>query len=133
VKVDLKAKKLNAARTISGSIPRAQSLLSVSTMARCSPRMRGAAIYRGPGARLGPVAARSGAQPLRVLEWLNYVGTELHKGYSPLWNPGSTDEAKQATRELLAKKFDYVQQQLGEAPISPARPLPFPMPISSSC
>jgi len=52
----------------------------------------------------------------RVLEWLNYVATELHKGFAPLWNPSSTDEAKEATRQLLAKKFDYVQEQLGNGP-----------------
>jgi glutathione S-transferase len=52
----------------------------------------------------------------RVLEWLNYVATELHKGFAPLWNPASTDEAKQATRDLLSKKFDFVQKQLGNGP-----------------
>jgi glutathione S-transferase len=52
----------------------------------------------------------------RVLEWLNYVATELHKGFGPLWNPASSDEVKQSTRDLLAKKFDFVQQQLGDGP-----------------
>lgn len=52
----------------------------------------------------------------RVLEWLNYVATELHKGFAPLWNPAAASEWKQATREQLAKKFDYVEQQLGERP-----------------
>ena len=52
----------------------------------------------------------------RVLEWLNYVATELHKGFGPLWNPAAASEWKQATREQLAKKFDYVEQQLGERP-----------------
>ena len=52
----------------------------------------------------------------RALEWLNYIATELHKGFAPLWNAASTPEAKEATRELLAKKFDYVQERLGEGP-----------------
>lgn len=52
----------------------------------------------------------------RVIEWLNYVATELHKGFGPLWNPTSTPEAKEATREILGKKFDYVQGQLGSGP-----------------
>jgi glutathione S-transferase len=52
----------------------------------------------------------------RVLEWLNYVATELHKGFGPLWNPVSADEWKQATRELIAKKFDYVDKELGDGP-----------------
>jgi glutathione S-transferase len=50
----------------------------------------------------------------RVLEWLNFVATELHKGFGPLWNPRAATEWKQATRDLLAKKFDYVEQQLGD-------------------
>jgi glutathione S-transferase len=52
----------------------------------------------------------------RVLEWLNYIATELHKGFGPLWNPASSAEAKDAARDLLAKKFDYVQQRLGDGP-----------------
>ncbi|MEO8175370.1 MAG: glutathione transferase GstA [Sphingomicrobium sp.] len=52
----------------------------------------------------------------RVLEWLNYIATELHKGFGPLWNPTSPEEVKQATRDLLAKKFDYVQAKLGDGP-----------------
>jgi glutathione S-transferase len=72
---------------------------------------------------IGDQAPQSGLFPgagdfqrYRVLEWLNYVATELHKGFGPLWNPTSPDSLKQATRELLAKKFDYVQEQLGERP-----------------
>lgn len=52
----------------------------------------------------------------RVLEWLTYVSTELHKGFAPLWNPASAEDAKQAARDLLAKKFDYVQTRLDERP-----------------
>ena len=52
----------------------------------------------------------------RVIEWLNYVATELHKGFGPLWNPTSADDLKEATRGLLAKKFDYVQERLGNGP-----------------
>jgi glutathione S-transferase len=48
----------------------------------------------------------------RVLEWLNYIATELHKGYGPLWNPGASAESKQGAREMLAKKFDFVEQHL---------------------
>ena len=52
----------------------------------------------------------------RVLEWVNYVATELHKGFGPLWNPASAPEWKQATRELVGKKFDYVEGRLGDGP-----------------
>jgi glutathione S-transferase len=52
----------------------------------------------------------------RALEWLNYIATELHKGFGPLWNPASTGEAKEDARTLLGKKFDYVRQRLGDGP-----------------
>ena len=52
----------------------------------------------------------------RVLEWLNFVATELHKGFAPLWNPAAASEWKQATRDQLGKKFDFVEQQLGDGP-----------------
>ncbi|WP_421594938.1 glutathione transferase GstA [Rahnella sp. PD4] len=43
-----------------------------------------------------------------ALEWLNYVATELHKGFSPLFNPKTPEEFKTLTREALSKKFAYV-------------------------
>ncbi len=70
---------------------------------------------------IGDSAPQSGLLPplgdfrrYRVLEWLNYIATELHKGFGPLWNPSATPEAKEAARQLLAKKFDYVQERLGD-------------------
>ena len=52
----------------------------------------------------------------RVLEWLNFVATELHKGFAPLWNPAAASEWKQAARDQLGKKFDFVEQQIGDGP-----------------
>ena len=49
----------------------------------------------------------------RVLEWLNFIATELHKGFGPLWNPAASQDSKQAARDLLAKRFDYAEKQLG--------------------
>lgn len=57
----------------------------------------------------------SGLRRYRVLEWVVYVSTELHKGYGPLWKGGS-DEEKAKAREALGQKFDFVQAQLGEGP-----------------
>jgi glutathione S-transferase len=72
---------------------------------------------------VGDLAPESGLLPrigdfqrYRVLEWLNYIATELHKGFGPLWNPASPNDVKEATRGLLAKKFDYVQERLGDGP-----------------
>ena len=57
-----------------------------------------------------------GIERYRLLEWLNFIATELHKGFGPLWNPATPDEYKQATREALGKKFDYLQEKIGDGP-----------------
>jgi glutathione S-transferase len=49
----------------------------------------------------------------RVLEWLGYIATELHKGFGPLWSPQTPEELKEVTRGTIAKKFDFVQERLG--------------------
>ncbi|HEU0133364.1 MAG TPA: glutathione transferase GstA [Allosphingosinicella sp.] len=58
----------------------------------------------------------SGIERYRLLEWLNFIATELHKGFGPLWNPATPGEFKEATREALGKKFDYLQAQIGDGP-----------------
>ena len=64
----------------------------------------------------------------RVLEWLNFIATELHKGFGPLWNPASSEEAKQGARDMLAKKFDYAEQKLGAGPFVMGEQLTIPDP-----
>lgn len=52
----------------------------------------------------------------RVMELLSYITSEVHKSYAPLWNPTSSEEAKTAARELIAKKYDYLATRLGDGP-----------------
>ena len=48
-----------------------------------------------------------------VLEWLNYVSTELHKGFSPLFNPKISQETKDnVIIPMLRNKFKFVDQHL---------------------
>lgn len=55
-------------------------------------------------------------QRYRVLEWVNFVATELHKAFGPLFNPAAGDQAKQLARDVIAKKLDYVEKQIGDGP-----------------
>ncbi len=49
----------------------------------------------------------------RVLEWLNYITTELHKGFSPLFNPNMPENVKiDVVKPLLKTKFRYVDNYL---------------------
>ena len=69
---------------------------------------------RAPGSELALPA--SGIERYRLLEWLNFIATELHKGFGPLWNPATPDNFREATREGLGKKFDYLQERIGDGP-----------------
>jgi glutathione S-transferase len=53
-----------------------------------------------------------GLERYRVLEWMGYIATELHKGFGPLWSPTTPDDFRETTRDLIGRKFDFVQQQL---------------------
>jgi glutathione S-transferase len=48
----------------------------------------------------------------RLMEWLTFIGTELHKSFSPLFTPGMPDEAKTIYRERLLRRFAWVDQEL---------------------
>ncbi|MFT3770598.1 MAG: glutathione transferase GstA [Minicystis sp.] len=48
----------------------------------------------------------------RLAEWLNYISTELHKGFTPLFTPTTPDSYKPLAKEALFKKFDLLQKRL---------------------
>jgi glutathione S-transferase len=45
-------------------------------------------------------------------EWLTFIGTEVHKNFSPLFNPASTDEVKTAQRDRIANRLKFVDGEL---------------------
>ncbi|ERK10251.1 Glutathione S-transferase [Pantoea sp. AS-PWVM4] len=47
-----------------------------------------------------------------TLEWLSFIGTELHKGFSPLFRKDTPAEYKELVREQLIKKFAIANQAL---------------------
>ena len=51
-------------------------------------------------------------QRYRLQEWLNFIGTELHKGFSPLFNPATPEEYKAIARERLQQRLQWVDNQL---------------------
>lgn len=60
--------------------------------------------------------APSGMARYRVLEWLNFITSELHKGFSPLFHPAMPEEAKAILRQRLADRFRWVDSQLAGRP-----------------
>jgi glutathione S-transferase len=51
----------------------------------------------------------------RVLEWLNYVSTELHKGCSPLFNPNVSTEMKENVFiPAIKARLTFIDQHLAK-------------------
>ena len=48
----------------------------------------------------------------RVLEWLNYITTELHKNFAPLFKPDAGEEVKAFARKTVGERFDFAEQQI---------------------
>ncbi|WP_151631951.1 glutathione transferase GstA [Noviherbaspirillum aerium] len=65
---------------------------------------------RAPEAGLAP--ANGTMERYKLQSWLNFITSEIHKGFSPLFKPGMPAEAKTQFKELLGKRFDYVAQHL---------------------
>ena len=63
-----------------------------------------------PGKKLAPPAGT--LERTRLQSWLNFVSSELHKGFSPLFNPSMPEEAKKIFRERLATRFAYLDKHL---------------------
>ena len=50
------------------------------------------------------------------MEILNYLTSEVHKTFTPLFNPASSTEAKETAVTNLGKKFDWLSGFLGKKP-----------------
>jgi glutathione S-transferase len=52
----------------------------------------------------------------RLMEWLNFIATEVHKQFSPLWYPDTPDATKEKQRATLGKRFNYLALTLSKQP-----------------
>ena len=53
-----------------------------------------------------------GMERYRVLEWLSFAGSELHKTFGPLFRPNTPEDYKAIARENFGKKLDHLEQHL---------------------
>jgi glutathione S-transferase len=65
---------------------------------------------RVPERKLAPPAGTM--ERVRLQEWLNYITSELHKTFSPLFNKQASEDWKAAARALLDRRIDYVAKAL---------------------
>jgi len=50
----------------------------------------------------------------RLMEWLNFIATEIHKGFGPLWDAHAPQATHAAARVKLAKRFAFVEAPLSQ-------------------
>jgi len=65
---------------------------------------------QAPASKLAPAAGT--LERYRLQEWLNFITAELHKGFSPLFNPAMPEEGKAIFRAKLLDRFKWVDGQL---------------------
>ena len=113
VKVDLRAKKLENGDDYLAVNPKGQ----VPALALDS----GELVTEGPvivqmiadqvaGKNLAP--ARDTAERYKLLEWLNFISSEVHKSFGPLFSPVLADDAKAFFKDRVMGKFKYIDSAL---------------------
>lgn len=59
------------------------------------------------------LAPANGSKARYLLQsWLTFIGTEIHKNFSPFFNPAATPEMKDLARANLQRRLAYVDDQL---------------------
>ena len=65
---------------------------------------------QAPSKNLAPAAGTLARY--RLQEWLTFIGTEMHKGFSPLFNPATPEEYKVVIKDKLKSRFTWLDGQL---------------------
>lgn len=113
VKVDLRAKKLENGDDFLQINPKGQVPalgLDSGEVVTEGPVIVQVIADQAAAKKLAP--ARDTAERYKLLEWLNFITTELHKNFSPLFNPALSDETKTFFRDRLMGKFKYIDGRL---------------------
>lgn len=67
---------------------------------------------RNPASGLAPAAGSM--ERYRLVEWLNFITSELHKSFSPLFNPAAAPAWKEAAQATIEKRLGYVDAHLAK-------------------
>lgn len=68
---------------------------------------------RKPGGGLAP---QMGMERYRLIEWLAFISSEIHKTLGPLWNPATPEQTQQNQRNQFARRMHQVAKSLGDKP-----------------
>ena len=67
-----------------------------------------------PAKQLAP--ANGTFERYQLQEWLTFIGTEIHKNFSPLFNSATPAEFKASTLERLSSRLKWVDTELANKP-----------------
>jgi glutathione S-transferase len=113
IKVDLRAKKLENGDDYLKVNPKGQVpalALDSGELVTEGPVIVQMIADKAAGKNLAP--ARDSAERYKLLEWLNFTTTELHKNFSPLFQPAIPDEVKAFFKDRIMGKFKYADGKL---------------------
>ena len=113
VKVDLRAKKLENGDDYLKVNPKGQVpalALDSGELVTEGPVIVQMIADRASGKNLAP--ARDSTERYQLLEWLNFITSELHKNFGPMFSPVLADDAKAFFKDRVMGKFKYVDSQL---------------------
>ena len=68
---------------------------------------------KAPEKKLAP--ANGTLDRYKLQSWLNFLSSELHKGFSPLFNPAMPEEAKTIAKERLATRFAHLEAHFAKS------------------
>jgi glutathione S-transferase len=112
VKVDLRAKKLENGDDFLAVNPKGQVpalTLPSGELVTEGPIIIQMIADKVSAKNLAP--ARDSAERYKLLEWLNYITTELHKNLGPMFSPVLKDDAKAFFKDRAMGKFKYIETQ----------------------
>jgi glutathione S-transferase len=113
VKVDLREKKLENGDDFWKVNPKGQVpalALDSGELVTEGPVIVQMIADRAKGTNLAP--PRDSAERYKLMEWLNYITTELHKNLGPMFSPVLAGDAKAFFKDRAMSKFKYLDGQL---------------------
>ncbi|HTV23458.1 MAG TPA: glutathione transferase GstA [Polyangiaceae bacterium] len=120
VKVDLKAKKTETGDDYNAINPKGYvpALELDATNGKSGERLtEGPAITqyladRVPEKRLAP--PNGTLERARLHEWLNFITSELHKSFGPLFSPATPEDYKRQLKDKIVSRLTFVDQTLAK-------------------
>ena len=108
--VDLKSHKTSSGQDFyqvnaKGNVP---SLVTPKGLLSEGPSVLQFIADQAPDAKLAP--AFGSFERYQLIDTLNYVGSEVHKSYAPLFNPSWDEATKQKFKDTIYKKLDFLEK-----------------------